>query len=97
MHNRRCVVSGEATQEVLEAAHVLCFARYPKQRDDPRNGVALRADIHRLFDIGLLSIDRDKLVLSEKLRGSGYEVFRNVLISTSAYPAFLAQHHHDAL
>jgi hypothetical protein len=51
----RCVVSGEPCAEALEGAHidpVLALGT-----DDPkRNGLLLRADLHRLFDRGWLRI-----------------------------------------
>ena len=40
----------------------------------PRNGLLLRADLHNLFDLGLLSIDADKLevVIADNLKTTTY-------------------------
>jgi len=51
----KCAITGCAIPEVLDAAHLA--PRAPGGSDDPANGMILRADIHRLFDAGLLSID----------------------------------------
>lgn len=95
-HESQCAVTGESLCQVLDAAHVLSFAKHKKKRNDPRNGILLRVDIHRLFDSGLISIDGRILVLSEKLRGSKYEIFRDLCVKTSASPSYLAQHHLDS-
>ncbi|WP_210528340.1 HNH endonuclease [Rubellimicrobium arenae] len=61
----RCAVTGCAIPEVLDAAHIA--QRATGGPDDPRNGMILRADVHRLFDAGLLTIDpatRTVVVLS---------------------------------
>ena len=46
--DRRCALTGETCESVLEAAHIV-----PAHRgglEVPSNGILLRADIHRLFD-----------------------------------------------
>ena len=53
----RCVLTGEATQNALEAAHLIPAAK--GQNDVPSNGITLRADLHRLFDAGLFTFDAD--------------------------------------
>ncbi len=53
----KCAITGCAIPEVLDAAHLA--PRAPGGSDDPANGMILRADLHRLFDAGLLSIDGD--------------------------------------
>lgn len=95
-HNSRCAISGECTLAVLEAAHVLNFAQHPKYRSDPRNGILLRVDLHRLFDAGLLSVDKGRVALSPQLRGTSYAALAGKAVTTSADPSFLAQHHQDA-
>jgi putative restriction endonuclease len=56
-YERRCSVTGERTLPALDAAHI---RRY---RDggphDPRNGLLLRTDLHRLFDKGYLTVTPD--------------------------------------
>jgi len=66
-YDRRCAITGERTIPVLEAAHIAPFAR--QQRHEISNGIALRSDIHRLFDTGYVSIRPDhRFVVSEQLR-----------------------------
>jgi putative restriction endonuclease len=54
-YKRRCAMTGENTLIALEAAHI---APYSCTGDhDITNGLLLRADFHRLFDAGLVSVD----------------------------------------
>ncbi|WP_156753908.1 HNH endonuclease [Actinokineospora pegani] len=50
-----CAVTGACPEEALHAAHLRAFAKHKKH--DPDEGVLLRADIHQLFDRGLLAVD----------------------------------------
>ncbi|WP_202795231.1 HNH endonuclease [Janibacter sp. HTCC2649] len=50
----RCAVTGTSTAGVLEAAHMSDYKG--DQTDRPYNGLLLRADIHTLFDLNLLTI-----------------------------------------
>ena len=52
---RRCAVTGERTLPALEAAHIVPFAE--TQNHDLRNGLLLRADLHKLFDDGYVTVD----------------------------------------
>jgi putative restriction endonuclease len=53
-YNRRCAVTGEKALPALEAAHILPFADI--QTHEVTNGLLLRADIHRLFDLGYVAV-----------------------------------------
>ncbi|WP_051819090.1 HNH endonuclease [Streptomyces sp. NRRL S-1813] len=55
-----CAVTGSAPAEVLEAAHLRPFATTERHRVE--EGLLLRADVHRLFDSGLLTISPGLLV-----------------------------------
>lgn len=56
----RCSISGCQVKAVLEGAHVI---PYSVSRDYSKwNGLLLRADIHKLFDAYLLSVDADGAV-----------------------------------
>jgi predicted restriction endonuclease len=59
----------------LEAAHIVRYTEAGSQ--DVRNGLLLRADIHTLFDLGLLRIDPEsrKIVLDESIRATCYAEF----------------------
>lgn len=61
----KCAVTGCALGWVLEAAHISPY-RGP-DTNKPDNGLLLRADIHTLFDLGLLSVNPDNL----KIRVAG--------------------------
>lgn len=54
-YDRRCAVTGERTLPALEAAHIVPFAQV--QHHDLRNGLLLRADLHKLFDDGYVTVD----------------------------------------
>jgi len=51
----RCLVTGCSAEPALEAAHVVPYAQ--STHNDPENGLLLRADIHTLFDLGLLRVN----------------------------------------
>lgn len=51
----RCVVTGCSALAVLEAAHIMPYRCVGD--NDCQNGLLLRADIHTLFDLDLLSIE----------------------------------------
>lgn len=68
----KCAMTGCALQQVLEAAHI-----HPYRGPDTNrvaNGLLLRADIHKLFDLGLIRVNRESLeiVISELLRETEY-------------------------
>ena len=53
-YQRRCAVTGERTLPVLEAAHIKPYAlRGPHQIS---NGILLRSDLHKLFDLGYVTV-----------------------------------------
>lgn len=53
--SRRCVVTECRVEGLLEAAHIVPHADETDYRTS--NGLLLRADIHTLYDLGLISID----------------------------------------
>lgn len=67
-YRRRCAISGERTVPVLEAAHI-------KRHSDGgghqlNNGLLLRSDLHRLYDLGYLAIHPDdrRVLVSPRIR-----------------------------
>jgi hypothetical protein len=60
-HGGKCCVTGCTEEALLEAAHVAPFRG--EHTHDVRNGMALRIDIHRLFDRFLIAIDPHDLVV----------------------------------
>ena len=53
--DEQCVITGERTMEALDAAHIIPAA--DNGNEIPENGIALRADIHRLYDAGKFFIN----------------------------------------
>jgi hypothetical protein len=53
----RCAITECEVLEVLEAAHIIPFKEGHVGRDNPDNGILLRADIHTLFDRGLIAVE----------------------------------------
>ncbi len=67
----KCAVTGSRIVDLLEAAHILPHAEGTDYRVS--NGLLLRADIHTLYDLHLLSIDeRHRVHLSKSLQTSEY-------------------------
>lgn len=67
MFGARCLVTGCEVLVALEAAHVLPVSNGGD--DEGWNGIPLRADIHRLFDAGVITIDPENwnVVINESL------------------------------
>ena len=57
-YERRCVVTGERTLPVLEAAHIRPYAQMGQHQVS--NGLLLRSDLHTLFDRGYVTVTPDK-------------------------------------
>lgn len=53
----RCAITGWEVLEALEAAHIVPFA--DGGRAVPTNGLLLRADLHTLFDLHLITVEPD--------------------------------------
>ncbi|NNU36052.1 HNH endonuclease [Rhizobium sophorae] len=56
-YERRCAVSGEKTLPILDAAHIHAFEAGGEHAAS--NGLLLRTDIHRLFDLGYVTVSPD--------------------------------------
>ena len=66
-YQRRCAITGEKTLVALEAAHIVPYSG--EGEHDVKNGLLLRADFHRLFDVGLVSVTPDlKIRVSPRIR-----------------------------
>ncbi|MCF7221015.1 HNH endonuclease [Marilutibacter chinensis] len=93
----RCAITGCSAVEVLEAAHVLPYRGEHTNRLD--NGLLLRADLHTLFDCGLLWVTPENTVaLAPSLLTTEYATLVGkalALPSELAYrpnPSHLAEH-----
>jgi putative restriction endonuclease len=75
-YKRRCAITGESTLPVLEAAHIKPFSQ--SGTNNSFNGLLLRSDFHKLFDIGLvtitpeLNIEVSKRIREEWFNGKSY-------------------------
>ena len=66
-YGRACAVTTEHSRPALEAAHIRPYAR--EGPHEIANGLLLRADVHRLFDKGYLTVTPDwRLEVSPRLR-----------------------------
>ena len=66
-YGRACSVTGEHSLPVLEASHIRPYAR--EGPHEVANGLLLRADLHRLFDQGYLTVTAEhRLEVSQRLR-----------------------------
>ncbi|RMF94708.1 MAG: HNH endonuclease [Candidatus Schekmanbacteria bacterium] len=66
-YKRQCAITQEKTLPVLEAAHIK-----PVSKSGPykiKNGLLLRSDLHKLFDLGYMTVTQDyKVEVSKKIR-----------------------------
>ena len=76
LYDHRCSISGHGPPTALEAVHIRDHAA--TGMNDWDNGLLLRADLHHLFDAGLLEIDpRDLTVqMDPSLQGTPYWAFQ---------------------
>ncbi|TLZ33525.1 MAG: HNH endonuclease [Gammaproteobacteria bacterium] len=66
-YERRCAITGEKTLPVLEAAHIKPYALHGPHRVS--NGILLRSDLHKLFDLGYLTVTPDlRVQVSRRLK-----------------------------
>lgn len=78
-YGRRCSISGEKTLPALEAAHIMSYAK--SGPNVTQNGLLLRADIHRLFDEGYITVTKtldvevSRRIREEYENGKDYYVF----------------------
>jgi hypothetical protein len=71
-YGRRCSITRCPVEELLEAAHITPHAELTDY--DVSNGLLLRADIHTLFDLDLITVDETYCVrVSPRLKFSEYK------------------------
>lgn len=70
-YDAQCAVSGCDVEQLLEAAHIHPY-RGP-ETNSVQNGLLLRADIHTLFDLGLITVSPARTItVSPVLAGTDY-------------------------
>ncbi len=66
-YSRKCSITGEKTLPVLEAAHIKPYAESGPHFIS--NGLLLRSDMHKLFDVGYLTVTNDlKVEVSQRIK-----------------------------
>jgi putative restriction endonuclease len=66
-YHRACAVTREHSEPVLEAAHIVPYARGGEHSID--NGLLLRSDLHRLYDLGYVTVTPDHVFqVGDRLR-----------------------------
>lgn len=67
-YSYRCAMTSERTLPVLEAAHIRPYGK--DGRHELSNGLLLRSDLHKLFDLGYMTVDPEKktIVVSPRIR-----------------------------
>jgi len=80
----KCAITGCEIEEILDAAHLA--KRAPGGSDDPSNGMILRADIHRLFDTGLVRIDPTTrtVVVEDRIADTDYRNISGQAVQSAA-------------
>lgn len=72
-YDGRCAITRTRIAATLQAAHIMPF-RGP-ETNNVQNGLLLRADIHNLFDLGLIQIHPDtfRIILAEEMMLTAYK------------------------
>lgn len=80
LYGSKCAVCRQGPEFVLEAAHI--WEHSLSGMNHSSNGILLRADIHILFDAGLIKIDPESLEIrvASELMGSEYEKFHGLTL-----------------
>ena len=90
-YDYRCQVTQYTGEPALEAAHIYPYSEGGDHTNDLRNGLLLRADIHTLFDLGLIKVAPCtlKVRVMDPLAGTNYAALDGTVLRTSAalYPS----------
>src|SRR5262249_33239067 len=86
-YDGRCAITGCSILDVLEAAHIHPY-RGP-ETNKVGNGLLLRADLHTLFDCGLVAIDPENMtvLIAAQLRDSEYGALHGGKLRTPRHSA----------
>ncbi len=98
----RCAVTGCDVTPALEAAHIVPYKG--PETNHAANGLLLRADIHTLFDLGLIAVDEReyKVLVAPHLRHEGYaelagkRIYLPKIAAKRPNPTALRQHRERA-
>ena len=84
-----CVITGEQTPETLEAAHLVPAKN--GENDISSNGITLRADLHRLFDAGLITFAESGRVIIRAPKSPSFDEYRQLLRNRRLPPPTFAR------
>lgn len=86
-YDKRCAVTGSPAVPALDAAHIHPYGG--KATNNVTNGLLLRTDVHKLFDLGLLAIDTTTMteIVSPILQGTEYEEFNGRPLLLPKHPS----------
>lgn len=97
-YKQRCAISGCDVEPTLEAAHIRTYDRADVSH--VTNGLLLRADLHKLFDAGLISVKTSSwtVVVAHSLKDTTYwELNGETLklpLNDAAWPKKALDHHY---
>ena len=81
LYDHKCVISGCTTRDALQAAHIKSVSEGGIH--STRNGLILRADLHNLFDRGLITIDEKGCVhVDPAIKDLEYRSFHGTKLSS---------------
>lgn len=86
-NDRCCAVTGCSLSDVLEAAHIRPYRGHAED-NNVGNGLLLRSDIHVLFDVHLLTIHPETLLIEidETIRTGEYGSFHGQTLKCPLHP-----------
>lgn len=86
-YHGRCAISGCSVEAALEACHIVPFKG--ARTDDPSNGLLLRADLHALFDLHLITVKTKTMtvMLAPELKTSDYAEWEGRRLSYPTAPS----------
>lgn len=80
-YNGQCCVTGSKVAAVLEAAHIVPHSDNTDYSQD--NGLLLRADVHTLYDLGLIVIAESGVIsIAAQLKDTEYEAYSGQKITS---------------
>lgn len=96
-YSYKCAITGTAFESVLEAAHITKYNG--TSSNVVTNGLLLRADIHTLWDLGLVALTMDyKVIIAQSLKNTVYAELEghriNLPKNTALWPSQDCLSHH---
>ena len=80
IYGNNCVISGPNIPDILEAAHILPYSKGGTFSNT--NGLLLRADLHTLFDLGMIAVETAGLtvIVAKQLMETPYNIYHGTKI-----------------